>query len=83
VWAGSECVLGAISRQAAVVRSHVGAILAVVAIDVDRLGTGTGGMLGLGEDDRAESGKQEKQNAAFPVHRAFFLLGDFIHAAPV
>jgi hypothetical protein len=30
----------ALSRQAATVRMHVGAILAVIAIDMNRLGTG-------------------------------------------
>jgi hypothetical protein len=57
-----------LSRRTALVESDVGAVLAVIAIDVDRLGAGTGGMVAFAVNNRTESGQQEKQDAEFRAH---------------
>ena len=62
-----------VSRQAAVMRRHVGAVLAVVAIHVDWLGTGR--VMALAVGDRAERGEQEKQDTVFRAHGLLYFWG--------
>lgn len=70
----------AVSPLAALMRSHVGAVPAVIAIDVYRPGPRRAATLAVGE--RAESGNEEKQDAVFGAHGSCVLSGETKYCTP-